>query len=148
MIAIAGYRPYKQTDIGGKIICAWTQEVHSHTELIIDTDLDFSKPKKSYSSSIRDKGVRSKEILFKAEHWDIYELNVDEDYALGVFKGWEGAPYGWNDLLMQHVFRLPLRNNAIICSELVLLMLGVDRSIANTLNPGQAMKYALANFKA
>ena len=147
MIAIAGYKPYKLTDIGGKFICAWTQEVYSHIELIIDTDLDSSKPKKSYSSSIRDKGVRSKEILFKADHWDLYELNADEDYALGVFYGWEGAPYGWSDLLMQHVLRLPLRNNAIICSELVLLMLGVDSSIANTLNPGQAVKYTLANFR-
>ena len=146
MIAIAGYRPYKLTDIGGKLICAWTQEVHSHIELIIDTNLDFSKPKKSYSSSIRDKGVRSKDILFKADRWDIHELKADEDYALRVFKHWEGAPYGWSDLVMQHVLRLPLRNNALICSELCLLMLGVDNSIANTLNPGQAFKYCKRNF--
>ena len=148
MIAIAGYKPYKKTDIGGYLICAWTREKYSHVELIIDTDLDLNKPKRSYSSSIRDKGVRSKEILFKADHWGIHELKADEDYALGVFKGWEGAPYGWSDLFMQHVFRVPLRNNAIICSELVLLMLGAPVSIANSLNPGQAVKYALANFKA
>jgi hypothetical protein len=115
--------------------------------LIIDTDLDFSKPKKSYSSSIRDKGVRSKEILFKTDYWDIHELKANEEYAFGVFRHWEGTPYGWSDLLMQHVFRLPLRNNAIICSELVLLMLKVPVSITNSLNPGQAVKYALANFR-
>jgi hypothetical protein len=147
VIAIAGYRPYKLTDIGGKLICAWTREKYSHVELIIDTDLDFSKPKKSYSSSIRDKGVRSKEILFKTDYWDIHELKANEEYAFGVFRHWEGTPYGWSDLLMQHVFRLPLRNNAIICSELVLLMLKVPVSITNSLNPGQAVKYALANFR-
>ena len=147
MIAIAGYKPYKLTDIGGHIICKWTKEIYSHVELIIDNDLDLSKPKKSYSSSIRDKGVRPKEILFKADCWDIHELKADENYALSVFKDWEGAPYGWSDLLMQHVFRLPLRNNAIICSELVLLMLRVPVSIANSLKPGQAVKYALANLR-
>ena len=146
MIAIAGYKPYKKSDIGGHLICAWTREKYSHVELIIDPDLDLSEPKRSYSSSIRDKGVRSKEILFKTDHWDIHELKADENYALDTFKRWEGAPYGWSDLFMQHVLRLPLRNNAIICSELCLLMLGVDSSIANSLNPGQAFKYCKRNF--
>ena len=140
MIAIAGYKPYKKTDIGGYLICAWTREKYSHVELIIDTDLDLSKPKQSYSSSIRDGGVRTKPILFN-EHWDVFPLEADEKYALSVFNGFAGQPYGWLDLIAQHVLRLPVRNGSIVCSELVLLMLGVDESIANSLNPGQAVRY-------
>lgn len=146
VIAIAGYKPYKLTDIGGHLICKWTGEIYSHVELIIDNDLDLSKPKKSYSSSVRDAGVRSKFILFK-EHWDVFPLVADEKYALETFKEYEGQPYGWSDLITQHVLKLPVRNNAIICSELVLLMLKVHGSIANSLNPGQAVKYALAYFR-
>lgn len=140
MIALAGYKPYKKTDIGGHLICAWTREKYSHVELIIDTNLDLSKPKQSYSSSIRDKGVRTKPILFN-DHWDVFPLDADEKYALSVFNRFEGQPYGWLDLIAQHVLRLPVRNGSIVCSELALLMLGVDESIANSLNPGQAVRY-------
>lgn len=140
MIAIAGYKPYKMTDIGGHLICAWTREKYSHVELIIDTDLDLNRPKQSYSSSIRDGGIRVKPILFK-EHWDVFPLEADEKYALAVFNDFAGRSYGWSDLIAQHVLRLPVRNDSIICSELVLLMLGVDASIANSLNPGQVMRY-------
>lgn len=52
-----------------------------------------------------------------------------------------GRSYGWLDLIIQHILRLPVRNGSIICSELVLLMLGVDESITNSLNPGQAVRY-------
>ena len=113
MIAIAGYKPYKLTDVGGHLICKWTGEIYSHVELIIDDDLDLSKPKRSYSSSIRDKGVRSREILFR-EHWDVFPLVADENYALETFKEFEGNSYGWSDLITQHVLKLPVRNNAII----------------------------------
>jgi hypothetical protein len=146
VIAIAGYKPYKLTDVGGHLICKWTGEIYSHVELIIDSDLDLNKPKKSYSSSIRDKGVRSTEILF-GEHWDVFPLIADDTYALNTFKIYEGEPYGWSDLITQHILKLPFRNNAVICSELVLLMLGVHSSVANSLNPGQAVKYALKEFR-
>lgn len=127
-------------------MCLDGRKKYSHVELIIDDNLDLSQPKRSYSSSVRDKGVRSKDIIFK-EHWDVFSLDADESYALSVFKRYEGDHYGWSDLITQHILRLPVRNNAIICRELVLLMLGVHSSVANSLNPGQAMRYALDNFK-
>jgi len=50
---------------------------YSHIELVID-DV-------SYSSSLRDGGVRSKEINFNTKHWDIFYLDVANTKRLNKF---------------------------------------------------------------
>ena len=53
----------------------WTRGPYSHVELVFSDGM-------SASSSMRDGGVRFKEIEYHPDRWDFIELNVDEEYVL------------------------------------------------------------------
>ncbi len=134
MIALAAYAPHKWHDIGGRLICWWTRSPYSHVEIVINGVC--------YSSSLRDGGVRKKVIDLDRPHWRALPIDwADETEVLRVFFRNQGKPYGWMDLLTQHVLRLPVDDPGLLCSELCALMLGLPESTARGMSPGQLVEY-------
>lgn len=133
-VRLALYRPHKWWDIGGRLICAWTRSPHSHCELVIG-DM-------CYSSSIRDGGVRRKRIDLSGAQWDVLDLPwVGERHVTDLFGTTNGQPYGWLDLLSQHVLRLPWHQpEGWLCSEWCAMGMGLPRP--ETWTPGALGEYA------
>lgn len=137
MIALAAYTPHKATDIGGHLICWWTRSPYPHVEIVINGVC--------YSSSLRDGGVRKKVIDLNKPHWRVIPIEwADETEVLRVFFRNQGQPYGYLDLLTQHVLRLPVDDPGLLCSELCALMLGLPESTARGMSPGQLVEYVLS----
>ena len=133
-IALAAYTPHKWHDFGGRLICAWTRSPYSHVEIVIDGSC--------FSSSLRDGGVRAKPIDLDKPWWRV--LTIDwrgREDAWRVFQRHIGQPYGWGDLIAQHVLRLPVSDPGLLCSELCALMLGLPESTARGMSPGQLVEY-------
>ena len=134
MIALAAYEPHKWHDIGGHLTAWWTRSPYSHVEVVINGVC--------YSSSLRDGGVRAKTIDLTPSWWRVIPIGwADEEAALQVFRRYEGQPYGYLDLLTQHVLRLPVDDPGLLCSELCALMLGLPESTARGMSPGQLVEY-------
>ena len=134
MIALAAYTPHRWNDIGGHLICWWTRSPYSHVEIVINGVC--------YSSSMRDGGVRKKVIDLDKPWWRVIPITWrDEEAALRVFRRYEGEPYGYGDLLAQHVLRLPVDDPGLLCSELCALMLGLPESTARGMSPGALVEY-------
>lgn len=88
----------------------WGDSQYSHTELRIGG--------RCYSSSIRDGGVRWKDIIIKPEHWDVLDLPwADANAALAWFKTHEGEEYGVSDLLLCQFFGMRRDGRGAFCSE-------------------------------
>jgi hypothetical protein len=100
-------------------ICLRSLSIYSHVELEIDGVC--------YSSSARDKGVRSKIINPYNGKWVIIDLpKADANKALNIFKQHEGKSYDWSGVVR---FVLPFveqQEGQLYCSELVAMMLGLD----------------------
>ena len=117
-VKLALYRPHRWQDLGGYVIAWWTRSAYSHCELVIDGWC--------YSSSIRDGGVRRKQIDLAQPHWTVIDIDGDKAYAMLIFAQYEGEPYGWADLFSNQVVRLPVRDSrGEFCSSLVARMLGL-----------------------
>ena len=135
-MALAAYEPHRWSDIGGRLICWWTRSPYSHVEIVVNGVC--------YSSSLRDGGVRKKAIDLSKPHWRTIPIDWRaEEAALRVFQRYEGQPYGWGDLLTQHVLRLPVDDPGLLCSELCALMLGLPESTARGMTPGALVEYVL-----
>lgn len=137
-VALVGYKPHKLTDLGGYAIAGWTSSLYSHCEVEIDGVC--------YSSSIRDDGVRSKVIDTSPAHWTRLPLaRVNVERALAVFETLKHRPYGYFDLITQHILRLPLPpGRGVVCSELCAAMLGLPRP--HEYSPGSLMALASAGL--
>ncbi len=134
-VELAAYRPHRWTDIGGHVIAAWTRSPYSHCEIVIDG--------MCYTSSIRDGGVRAKRIDTSAPHWTVLPVPwADAERALSVYRSMQGMPYGWMDLIAQHVLRLPITGRGVICSEICAAMLGLPRP--ESYHPGGLVEYVQA----
>ena len=137
MIALAAYTPHRWSDIGGRLICWWTRSPYSHVEIVINGVC--------YSSSLRDGGVRPAVIDLKPSWWRTIQIGWrDEEAALRVFEQHRGKPYGYGDLIAQHVLRLPVDDPGLLCSELCALMLGLPESTARGMSPGALVEYVLS----
>ena len=68
-------------------------------------------------------------------------LRAYQEAALRVFEQHKGKPYGYWDLIAQHVLRLPVDDPGLLCSELCALMLGLPESTARGMSPGQLVEY-------
>ena len=142
MIALAAYTPHRWSDIGGRLICAWTRSPYSHVEIVIEPVIYDPFGARCYSSSLRDGGVRAKTIDLTPSWWRVIPITWrDEEAALRVFRRYEGQPYGYWDLITQHVLRLPVDDPGLLCSELCALMLGLPESTARGMTPGQLVEY-------
>ena len=134
MIALAAYIPHKWHDIGGRLICWWTRSPYSHVEIVINGVC--------YSSSLRRGGVSKAVIDLDKPHWRVIPIErADEEAALRAYRRYEGMPYGWTDLITQHVLRLPVDDPGLLCSELCALMLGLPESTARGMTPGMLVEY-------
>lgn len=131
-LALAAYTPYRGLrDAAGYAIAWWTDRDPdartppgrprvSHVELVIDGVC--------HSSSLRRGGVSTAVINLNKPHWRVVPIDWrDPDEALQVYRLYEGEPYGYGDLLAQHVLRLPVDFRGPTCSELVARMLGLPR---------------------
>lgn len=137
MIALAAYTPHRWSDIGGRLICWWTRSPYSHVEIVINGVC--------YSSSIRRGGVSKAVIDLNKPHWRVIPIDwADEGAALRVFEQHQGKPYGWLDLITQHVLRLPVDDPGLLCSELCALMPGLPESTARGMSPGQLVEYVIS----
>ena len=135
-MALAAYEPHRWADLGGHLIAWWTRSPYSHVEVVINGVC--------YSSSMRDGGARKKVIDLDKPWWRVTPIEwADEEAALRVFRRYEGQPYGYWDLLTQHVLRLPVDDPGLLCSELCALMLGLPESTARGMTPGQLVEYVL-----
>lgn len=134
MIALAAYTPHKWHDIGGRLTAWWTRSPYSHVEIVINGVC--------YTSSLRDGGVRPAVIDLTPSWWRVTPIEwADENAALRVYYRHKGMPYGWMDLLTQHVLRLPVDDPGLLCSELCALMLGLPESTARGMSPGALVEY-------
>ena len=129
-VRLALYRPHRWQDIGGYLIAWWTRSAYSHCELVIDCWC--------YSSSIRDGGVRRKQIDITQPHWTVIDIDADPEKVLALYERTKGEPYGWLDLLTQQVLRLPLSSAGWFCSEWCAAVLGCAESWR--LSPGALAK--------
>ena len=133
-MALAAYEPHRWSDIGGHLTAWWTRSPYSHVEIVINGVC--------YSSSLRDGGVRAKTIDLTPSWWRVIPIEwADEIEVLRVFFRRQGQPYGYWDLLTQHVLRLPVDDPGLLCSELCALMLGLPESTARGMSPGQLVEY-------
>jgi len=133
-VQLALYKPHRAMDLGGRLICWWTRSPYSHVEVVIDGVC--------YSSSLRDGGVRAKRIDLAHPWWRVIPIEWRApDDALRMFSIYEGEPYGWGDLIMQHMLHLPIDDPGLLCSELCALMLGLPASTARGMTPGALVDY-------
>lgn len=131
---LAAYTPHRWSDIGGRAICLWTRSPYSHVEIVLGGVC--------YSSSLRDGGVRAKVIDLDRPHWRVIPITWrDPEAARRIWRIYEGEPYGWGDLILQHVLRLPIDDPGLLCSELCALMLGLPASTARGMSPGALVDY-------
>lgn len=141
----------KDSKIGDWLICWVTNKRFSHVEMIrsiriarVGTIVD-KKPftgaiATMLSSSLRDNGVRQKDIAIYTNKWVIVEYDRDPTMAIKYIEGRFGKKYGLFDLLS---FLLPFRvsnSNADFCSELI-----ADASMINGswhIDPGEMYEWA------
>ena len=104
--------------VGNAIIRWWTKSAYSHCELVIG-DV-------SYSSSLRDGGVRAKRIEFDPAHWDFVAIPWATEHEVKMlYAQTDGEPYGWLDLLWRQVFNRPGNSIGWFCSEWCAAALGL-----------------------
>ena len=94
---------------------------YTHSEIIVMSE------GKSYSSSGRDKGVRSKDIREMNFHddskWDLYQITIDDTYDitpfLDFFTKHEDSKYAMSDIIFYHILRMSIKidRNRFICSD-------------------------------
>lgn len=95
-----------------------TVSQYSHCELVIRG--------KCYSSSLRDGGVRGKDIYLDPEKWDVYDLPwADADTALAWFVEHDGDSYGTSDLILCQAFGVIRDGRGVFCSEACAKALGL-----------------------
>lgn len=97
---------------------------YSHTEIFIDGA--------AYSSSVRDKGVRSKVIDMYSGKWDYIDITDDlgvegVENALSIFKKKEGRKYDWFGALGFGLPFLKQDKNKEYCFEICAEMLGFNK---------------------
>jgi hypothetical protein len=108
----AGFYIASEGRITDKTVGLLTCSKYSHVELIIDG--------LAYSSSMRDGGVRAKQIEFKPERWDFVRLhNVNEKAIETFYKLTKDAKYDYYGATVNQVMKIekPMWSERWYCSE-------------------------------
>lgn len=107
------------TRIGARLIQYWTGSIYSHCELVVDG--------LCYSSSVMDKGVRSKQIELDPAKWDVIDLPwASAQQVVRYFKGTDSNTYGWISLITSQLFnRNQTDKSSQFCSEWCAAALGI-----------------------
>ncbi|USR38066.1 hypothetical protein L1F06_015455 [Ectopseudomonas hydrolytica] len=126
-VHLALYKGHGQ--VGNVFIRWWTGSIYSHCELVVDGVC--------YSSSVMDKGVRSKpvgfgagEIDLRSQHWDLVDLRwADANRVVEYFAASDDDRYGWPSLILSQFLNLnrPVRH-AQFCSEWCANALGLPNA--------------------
>lgn len=112
--------------IGNALIRWWTRSAYSHCELVVGGYC--------YSSSVMDKGVRSRrvgdgedEISLGSANWDLIDLpDADGAAVLRYFERTDPDTYGWPSLIMSQIFNRNRQvEHAAFCSEWCAAALGL-----------------------
>lgn len=132
LVRLALYKRKRWWDIGAALIRWWKMTPYSHCELLVDGVC--------YSSSMRDGGVRAKEIEFKDGHWDFIDVpwvgsvQVKNFYAIT-----KKTRYGWKDLILRQIFNKRGDSSGMFCSEWCAAALGIEHAYA--FDPGLLAEY-------
>jgi hypothetical protein len=112
-----------KSTIGDALIRFWTRSEYSHCELIVDGI--------SMSSSLRDKGVRAKEIEYIPEHWDIIDLPwADPVSVLAHFEATKTHSYSVLDIIRSQIFNYGSnQSRSAFCSEWCADALGLPNAV-------------------
>ncbi len=112
IMKIIFYKGFEGT-ITDKAICLWTLGKYSHLEIVGDDGY-------CYSSSSRDKGVRKKLINYNNSKWDIFDIDIDEEYLKKFFEETKNCKYDWIGIFFYHFFPFRIEDNKkYYCSEWV-----------------------------
>lgn len=97
--------------IGNALIRWWTKSPYSHCEIVADGVC--------YSSSLMDNGVRAKVIDLDDGNWELIEIEwASAKEVHDYYSQTCSRPYGWLDLVMRQILRLPILDDAgEFCSE-------------------------------
>lgn len=100
-----------------------TKGIYSHCELVVAKEepegghYNYRKHYYCYSSSIRDGGVRVKEIDVNNDKWDLILLNMmTEQQIINYFNRTQGAKYDWWGAL-GIVLGIKQKRSKFFCSE-------------------------------
>lgn len=108
MVRLALYKG--KGKVGNALIRWWTRSIYSHCELVVG--------ELSYSSSLRDGGVRVKRIDFDSDHWDFIDLPwVSAAQVIAYAEKTRNEPYGWRDLIWRQIFNRPGDSYGHFCAE-------------------------------
>ena len=104
--------------IGNTVIRYWTKSIYSHCEIVVDGVC--------YSSSLMDKGVRSKEIDLEDGKWDLIPLPwVNPQDVINYFRTTDHYKYGyWGIITSQFLNRNGGEKEAPFCSEWCAAIIG------------------------
>lgn len=120
---IANTRVNPKLRLWDKIVSYIDGSPYSHVELAIPLERE-SSTFMCYSSSIRDGGVRKKQIELTSEHWILVPVKIDLSRAMAVFNYYEGCGYDLLGLGSTKWKWFPNIPNHFFCSEIVANMLG------------------------
>ena len=97
----------------------WTNSIYSHCEIVSNKDW--------YSSSQRDGGVRTKQILNDGNSWDFIEVNIDKSRLYEIYRENKGKGYDFRGILFSNI--LPFKwhsKDKMTCSEFVASVLNYE----------------------
>jgi hypothetical protein len=101
----------------------WDRGPYSHCELV--GEHLGGNTYMCYSSSFMDKGVRAKAIELKPEKWDVFDVDIDEAFAMQWFAQHNGNKYDTLGLVGFLIRIIPGQKNRWFCSEAVAAMMGM-----------------------
>ncbi len=127
MPCLAFYRGRRT--LSDRVICAVTRSPYSHVEFLPDVGAaQFHQPCKMHaiSSSGRDGGVRSKDIEFDPNRWDILGVPWAPDDAADKIISHLGKPYDYPGLIGSQLLNLRRQSDSRwFCSEICAYALGM-----------------------
>lgn len=121
-----------------EVICLFTRSKYSHCELVITeqnltlNDVLSRLSLDCYSSSVRDGGVRKKEMMLKKERWDIVKISADKQKAIDAFNDCNGQKYDFLGAIKGVIPFFPQSKNRWYCSEIVAFSLGFEKKAGKT----------------
>ena len=121
-----GKQPFYQVKhaVSDFLIRKFTKGKYSHCEIAVQ--IKNSDSYLCFSSSFRDGGVRSKIIKLKPGHWDIVEVDVDEDKLYKFFDSTIGMKYDLLGCLGIVSDKIKHKKNKYFCSEWCSKLLGYE----------------------
>ena len=115
-------------DIQNKVVRWSTRSKYSHCEAIFSL-AELEETVLCHSSSSRDGGVRSKDVLLRSDYWDLVHLPLcffDRNRAERLLTQSAGALYVYPGILLSHVFSLNRHSESRwFCSEFCAALIGI-----------------------